>query len=128
MRVFLSYGHQPPENAALVARIRDALERAGIATWIDEADIRQGDDWRRSIMQGLRESDWTLAFLSRHAVRDPGVCLDELAIATHVKGGAIATVLTEPDVQPPALVSHVQWIDMSDGARTTVTQAGSRPG
>ena len=116
MKVFLSYGHEPPENAALVARIAVALDEAGFTTWIDTAAIKHGDDWRRAIMQGLRESDWTLAFLSRHAVRDPGVCLDELAIATHVKGGAIATVLIEDpaEVQPPAIVSHVQWIDMSD--------------
>lgn len=103
MKVFLSYGHEPPANAALVKRIGAALDAAGFTTWIDTAAIKSGDDWRRAIMHGLQDSDWTLAFLSRHAVRDPGVCLDELAIATHVKGGAIATVLIEnpADVQPP---------------------------
>ncbi|HME26900.1 MAG TPA: toll/interleukin-1 receptor domain-containing protein, partial [Acetobacteraceae bacterium] len=90
LKVFLSYGYEPPENAALVDRIRAALDAAGFTTWIDVAAIKAGDDWRRTIMEGLRTSDWTLAFLSRHALRDPGVCLDELAIATHVKGGAIA--------------------------------------
>ena len=116
MKVFLSYGHEPPANAALVKRIGAALDAAGFTTWIDTAAIKSGDDWRRAIMHGLQDSDWTLAFLSRHAVRDPGVCLDELAIATHVKGGAIATVLIEnpADVQPPVIVNHVQWIDMSD--------------
>jgi tetratricopeptide (TPR) repeat protein len=116
MKVFLSYGHEPPENKALVERIGAALNAAGFETWIDTANIEHNDPWRRSIMQGLQTSDWTLAFLSRHAMRDPGVCLDELAIATHVKGGAIATVLIEPlaDARPPQIVSHLQWIDMSD--------------
>ena len=51
MRVFLSYGHQPPENKAMVERVRAALEAAGIATWIDEAEIKAGDDWRRAIAE-----------------------------------------------------------------------------
>ena len=116
MRVFLSYGHQPPENADLVQRIRARLEAAGHETWMDAPNIEHGDDWRRAIMAGLQASDWTLAFLSRHSVRDPGVCLDELNIALHVKGGAIAAVLIEPadQVDPPHHLSASQWIDMAD--------------
>jgi hypothetical protein len=59
-----------------------------------------------------------LAFLSRHSVRDPGVCLDEIGIALHAKGGAIATVLVENDakVEPPVSVTHIQWLDMRDWA------------
>ena len=65
---------------------------------------------------GLSSSDWTPGFLSRHSVRNPGVCLDELAIALHVKGGAISTVLVEAEtaVEPPVSVTHVQWLDMHD--------------
>ena len=64
----------------------------------------------------MLKSDWPLAFLSRHSTRDPGVCLDELTIALHVKGGTIATVLVEPEsvVRPPVSVSHIQWLDMHD--------------
>ncbi len=116
MRVFISYGHPPPENAALVQRIRARLDAAGHETWIDTGGIEHGDDWRRAIMAGLQNSDWTLAFLSRHSVRDPGVCLDELNIALHVKGGAIAAVLIEPEhqVDPPHHLGGSQRIDMAD--------------
>ena len=51
-------------------------------------------------------------------MRDPGVCLDELGIALHEKGGMIATVLLEAEVMasPPVSVSHIQWLDMHDWA------------
>ena len=115
MRVFISYAHQPPENAAFVERVRARLEQSGIETWIDAAEIKSGDPWRRAIVDGLRTSDHTIAFLSKQSVRDPGVCLDELNIALHVKGGAILPVLIEPEteVQAPHHIGGSQWIDMA---------------
>jgi len=116
MKIFLSYGNDA--NASLVERIARDLEAAGHRTWIDKAQIKAGDDWRRSIVDGLAQTDWVLAFLSKHAIRDPGVCLDELAIALHTKGGAIATVLLEGEAAaaPPVSASHIQWLDMHDWA------------
>ncbi|HKN01755.1 MAG TPA: tetratricopeptide repeat protein [Candidatus Binataceae bacterium] len=114
MKIFLSYGHD--YNAPLAERIRSDLEAAGHQVWIDASEIKSGDDWRRSIVDGLSDTDWTLGFLSKHSTRDPGVCLDELAIALHVKAGTIATVLVEAEteVKPPVSLSHIQWLDMHD--------------
>jgi tetratricopeptide (TPR) repeat protein len=116
MKVFLSYGHD--HNAPLVAQITRDLQAAGHVVWIDTAEIKAGDQWRRSIVDGLSDTDWTLGFLSRHSTRQPGVCLDELAIALHVKGGTIATILleAEKEVGPPISMSHIQWLDMHDWA------------
>ena len=116
VKIFLSYGHD--QNTPIAFRIKHDLEAAGHVVWVDSSEIKAGDDWRRSIVDGLSDSDWTLGFLSRHSVRNPGVCLDELAIALHVKGGTIATVLVEAEeaVEPPISVSHVQWLDMHDWA------------
>ena len=69
MKVFLSYGHD--RNAPLVDRIGRDLEAAGHEVWIDKSEIKTGEHWRRSIVDGLRGTDWVLAFLSRHSVRDP---------------------------------------------------------
>ena len=63
-----------------------------------------------------RISDWVLGFLSKYSVRTPGVCLDELGIALHEKGGIISTVLLEGDASPPVSVSHIQWLDMHEWA------------
>ncbi|WP_197443608.1 toll/interleukin-1 receptor domain-containing protein [Maioricimonas rarisocia] len=114
MRIFLSYGHD--RNEELVLRIRADLEQRGHDAWFDKKEIKAGDDWRRSITDGLTESDGVLSFLSRHSTRDPGVCLDEISIAVGVKGGNIQTVLVESehDVSPPQSISHIQWLDMHD--------------
>jgi hypothetical protein len=57
-----------------------------------------------------------LSFLSKHSTRDPGVCLDEIAIALGAKGGNIQTILVESEreVKPPPSISHIQWLDMHD--------------
>lgn len=114
LRIFLSYGHD--SNAELVLLIKADLEKRGHDVWIDLSEIKFGDDWRRSITEGILDSHRVLTFLSKHSTRDPGVCLDEIAIAIGVKGGNIQTILVEGEreVRPPASVSHVQWLDMHD--------------
>jgi len=114
MRIFLSYGHDA--NECLVRRIRADLARRGHDVWFDKNEIKFGDDWRRWITDGIVTSNRVLSFLSKHSTRDPGVCLDEIAIAIGVKGGNIQTILVEDEaeVRPPASISHLQWLDMHD--------------
>src|SRR5262249_12069939 len=116
LKVFLSYAHDA--NAALVQRIQRDLQAAGHAPWIDVAEIKSGDDWRRTILDGLADTDCTLAFLPRPAVREGGVGLDEIALARGMRHGILATILVEPEdeVRPPVSVSHIQWLDMSGWA------------
>jgi hypothetical protein len=114
LRIFLSYGHDA--NEELVRLIKADLEARGHDVWFDKAEIKAGDDWRRAILDGIDRSNQVLSFLSKHSTRDPGVCLDEIAIAIGVKGGNIQTVLveSEQEVKPPASISHIQWLDMHD--------------
>lgn len=114
MRIFLSYGHD--SNEELVRQIKTDLEQRGHDVWFDKSEIKTGHDWRRSITEGIVGSHRVLSFLSEHSTRDPGVCLDEIAIAVGVKGGNIQTILVESEkmVQPPASISHIQWLDMHD--------------
>ena len=113
MRVFLSYGHD--RNAPLVERIARDLAAAGHSVWRDTDEIKFGEDWRRRIVDGLADTDWALAFLSRHSTRDPGVCLEEWSIVLNVRAGNLATILVEPEseVDPPISLSRIQWLDMS---------------
>jgi len=114
LRIFLSYGHDT--NEELVQRIKADLQKRGHDVWFDMNEIKGGQDWRRAITEGLVDSQRVLSFLSKHSTRDPGVCLDEIAIAIGVKGGNIQTILveSEQDVQPPPSISHIQWLDMHD--------------
>ena len=114
LKIFLSYGHD--QNVALVEIIKNDLEKRGHDVWFDKSEIKSGDDWRRSIIEGISASDKVLSFLSKHATRDPGVCRDEIAIAIGVKGGNIQTILveSEEEVKLPVNIGHIQWLDMHD--------------
>lgn len=114
MRIFLSYGHD--SNEELVRRIKANLEKRGHDVWFDKSEIKGGHDWRRSITEGIIDSNRVLSFLSKYSTRYPGVCLDEIAIAIGVKGGNIQTILveSEEEVKPPPSISHIQWLDMHD--------------
>ena len=97
LRIFLSYGHDA--NEELVRRIKADLEKRGHDVWFDKNEIKFGDEWRRAITDGITGSNRVLSFLSKHSTRDPGVCLDEIAIAIGVKGGNIQTILVESDFE-----------------------------
>lgn len=119
MKIFLSYGHD--SNAPLIEKIKEYLSKDTEGNlkhevWIDTSEIKEGKDWREKITKGVLESDVVLAGLSKHSTRNPGVCRDEISISIGVKGGNIKTILLEPSdtVAPPAMISHIQWLDMSD--------------
>lgn len=85
LRIFLSYGHDSSEE--LVRRIKADLEKRGHDFWFDKSEIKFGDDWRRSITDGIASSQKFVAFLSKHSNRDPSVCREEIAMDLGVKGG-----------------------------------------
>lgn len=119
MRIFLSYGHD--SNEPLIKKIQDYLSKDAEGNlkhevWMDKSEIKAGKDWRERITKGVLESDVVLAGLSKHSTQGSSVCRNELTISIGVKGGNIKTILLEPSdvVSPPAMISHIQWLDMSD--------------
>jgi hypothetical protein len=75
LRIFLSYGHDA--NEELVRLIKSDLEKRGHDVWFDKNEIKFGDEWRRSITDGIISSNRVLSFLSKYSTRDPGVCRDD---------------------------------------------------
>ncbi len=114
LHLFFSYGHD--KNKPLVEKIKAYMEKRGHTVWIDDSQIKAGDNWRKRITTGIRQSDDVVAFLSKHSVRNPGVCRDELKIALCMHCKPVKTVLTEKEteVSPPASLCEVQWLDMSN--------------
>jgi tetratricopeptide (TPR) repeat protein len=114
MRLFISYGYD--DNADLVKRITADLRTVGHDPWIDSEQIHRHGDWRRALVEALGRSDWTVAFLSAHAMRPGGVTAQEIGFAEHEKGGCITTVLLEPMVgwSVPVGIGRAQWVDMSE--------------
>ena len=111
-RVFISYGHD--KNREIVNIIKDRLKERGHNPWIDSVEIAPGNDWRRKIESGICESNKFLAFISKHSVRVPGVCLDEIAIALGIRQCNIQSILLEKEVMAPNSISSIQWLDFSD--------------
>jgi tetratricopeptide (TPR) repeat protein len=130
--VFLSYAHKSEREGDfdvsedLVWLVKQALEGDGHRVWIDSDGIRGGHDWRERITAAILGHEHFLTFLSRRSVRDPGVCLNEIAIALGHRR-SIQTVLTEveSDVSPPLTISHIQWHDLRDWREI---RAGSKTG
>jgi len=54
LRIFLSNGHDA--NEELVRRIKTDLEGGGRDVWFERSKIKFGDDWRRSIIDGILNS------------------------------------------------------------------------
>lgn len=114
LKLFFSYGHD--RNRPLVERLKRDLSKRGHDVWIDTSELVHSDSWRRDIFNGVVNSASVIAFLSEHSTRKASVCLDELKIAVCVKGANIRTILLEPEnrVRQPAMVSDIQWLDMSE--------------
>lgn len=64
LRIFLSYGHD--SNAPLIEKIYEYLTNGFDGSpkhevWIDKSEIKEGEDWRCRISEGIRQSDVVLA-------------------------------------------------------------------
>jgi tetratricopeptide (TPR) repeat protein len=116
--VFLSYAHRSERDEDfdlsedLVLLIKAELERDGHRVWLDRERIHSGSQWRERITAAILDHAHFLSFLSIRSVRDPGVCLNEIATALG-SSRHIQTVLAEDErrVSPPLTISHIQWHD-----------------
>ncbi len=110
--VFFSYPHG--EDEELVRLFVDALSRRGHKVLTDWMFIQQWDDWRGRITACIHQSQMAVAFLSAHALREGGVCRNEIAIASNRLGVVYALLLERgiEDSIPPSL-RDLQWPDLS---------------
>jgi len=110
--IFFSYGHD--DNKELVTLFKRDLEKRGHQVWFDEKDIGNWDDWKGKITRGIDTSQMAIAFMSKHSIRDPGVCLNEIAIAMN-RFGSVYPVLLETGIEKdiPITLQHLQWPDLS---------------
>jgi tetratricopeptide (TPR) repeat protein len=114
--IFFSYAHKSEHSEdydvseELVWLIKEELEKDGHKIWIDHEGITAGAQWRERITSAILGHTHFLSFLSKRSVRDPGVCLNEIAIALG-NGRQIQTLLTESEeaVRQPLTISHLQW-------------------
>jgi tetratricopeptide (TPR) repeat protein len=111
-KIFFSYGHD--ENRELVDKFKEDIEKRGHSVWIDYKEIGVWADWREKITEGISQSILAIAYLSKHSTRDPGVCLNEIALILD-KPMEIKPILVESEEEatPPVSISHIQYLDLS---------------
>lgn len=109
--IFFSYGHDT--NQELVEKFKADLEKRGHTVWLDIKDIGFWDDWKGKITRGINDSQMAIAFMSKHALRNPGVCRNEIALALS-RFGIVYPVAVEADIYDdiPVTIRHLQWPDL----------------
>lgn len=116
IKVFLSYVH---EDYLPVKEIYDRFKRIGISPWMDKENILPGEDWERSILRSVQQSDFILVFLSNNSVTKRGFFQKEIKIALKLWEEKleddifiIPLLLNECDV--PESIKKIQWIDFNN--------------
>lgn len=81
MRVFISYA-----SADIVAarKLYGELTRIGCQVWLDEKQIRRGQDWELEIRKAIRSADVVLVCLTKHACGKRGFFQKEISLALDV--------------------------------------------
>ena len=65
--VFLSYSRH---DSAAVARLASALQAAGVEVWFDRNELKPGDAWAQSILQGIQNCSLFIPVVSANTQRE----------------------------------------------------------
>jgi TolB-like protein/tetratricopeptide (TPR) repeat protein len=124
--IFLSYASQ---DAAVAARIGEALRAAGLEVWFDQSELRGGDAWDQLIRRRIRECalfmpvisastqtrlegyfrlEWRLAVERTHLMADGKTFLVPVVVDT----------VSERAAAVPEAFRAVQWTQLPAGAVT----------
>jgi WD40 repeat protein len=127
LRIFLSYGHEPPEHVEVAERLKADLETRGHSVWFDVEKLRAPVVWAREIEGAIVNCDKVLLLMSPHSVRrgDPtvaadqpeardGYCLNEIAKAVEQNKIIVPVMLAWVEQGPPTSICRIQWLDMQD--------------
>lgn len=68
MKIFISYSSKDYDG---VVKIIESLKKAGHTVWIDQQQLKYGDNIMHSIKQGMEESDIILAFITDNYNNSP---------------------------------------------------------
>jgi len=126
--VFLSYAS---EDAAVVGKIKDALEGVGVDVFFDRDDLQSGDDWEAKLRRSIRQCSLFVPVVSRQTLV-PGrrffriewnLAVEEAQMASFSDEEAFLvpvviddTGVAEADV--PARFRAIQWHKLPAGQAT----------
>jgi hypothetical protein len=112
VHVFVSYSRR---DATFVTRLVAMLEGDGHDVWVDTDDIRGSEEWRASIVRGIRQADVVVLVISPHSMASEDV--DREVTVAAQEGRRIVPVLLEPAPLSDSIgyelagVQHVSFAD-----------------
>lgn len=113
--VFLSYSRR---NEGFAIRLASDLTRNGLRVWIDQRELRAGEDWTQAIAESVARADALVLVLSPHAVRSQFVMQEIEAAAA--AGKPILPVIRRRCRMPP-LVANLHAVDFTKDYGTAMT-------
>jgi uncharacterized membrane protein len=114
-QAFISYSRRDKDK---VYAICDILTDAGFPHWIDKNDIRPTEQWRAEIVEGIKNSDSFILFISPASISSPNV-VAEVNIASEqehkgkLKIVPVLLIPTELTDQVEYQLSGIQRVDLS---------------
>src|SRR5580704_4557393 len=96
-RIFISYSHEPKENAEFVRSLARQLSKAGFEVWLDEERIAAGEDIEAQIKSAIEAADVGLFVVtSRWLKRDRDWIRHEATLFGQRPGTRRLVLLREP--------------------------------
>ena len=114
-RVFVAYVY---EDRAYAMRLANALEGAGMKSWLDCRKLRPGQNWPGAIERAIETSDFFVPCVSKRALRKRGQFPYELRLAMRcaermpLEQNFIAPVRIDSCDVPAAIQSKIQYVDL----------------
>ena len=113
--IFIAYVE---EDLAHARRLRDALDDAGFAPWLDKDQLIAGQNWPRAIERAIDLSDAFIACLSTRSLAKRGTFQSELRYALDcanrmpLEESFLLPVRFDNCNVPHTSAKHVQYVDL----------------
>lgn len=112
IRVFLSYSR---EDKPLVKEIYFLLKMDGFEPWLDQENLKPGQDWKLEIDKAVAASHAVVVFISSSGVDRSGYLHKEIGMALDVAErspeGVISTIPIQlGECEMPRRLSHLHWL------------------
>lgn len=124
--VFISYSWDTDEHKAWVRRFGEDLQARGIAVWLDQFELRLGDDVTKFMERGVSEADYVLLictenFGQKANERHGGVGYEQAIVTSEILNsnptrGRFVCILRQgaPSLSLPRYMQSRLWLDCRD--------------
>lgn len=113
MNIFISYNHKDREFSR---RLAAALQSGGLATWIDDQELKIGDSLVERINEAIRQSDAIIVVLSKNTPKSQWQSSEiAMAVAAHkISSKRIIPIVIDKDTDIPFFIKDRLYLDVSE--------------